>query len=152
MTAPVSWKLVVDCADPHAQADFWSRALGYTVEDHAPLCAQLLSSGAITEDLLLTAGDGRRVWRHAAAVRHPEDPVQDFTGIGLGRRLLFQKVPEPKPGKNRLHMDLHFGPERREAEVARLEALGAKVLHRVSEPGSTHVTLTDPEGNEFCVQ
>lgn len=152
MTTPVPWKLVVDCADPHTQAAFWSQALGYLTEDHAALCAQLLASGTVTEDLLLTTGDGRRVWRHAAAVRHPDDPFQKFTDVGLGRRLLFQKVPEPKQGKNRLHMDLHFGPERREAEVARLEGLGAKVLHRVSEPGSTHVTLADPEGNEFCVQ
>ncbi|MFF0743087.1 VOC family protein [Streptomyces sp. NPDC004111] len=152
MPSPVSWKLVVDCADPHAQAAFWAQALDYVTEDHGPLCEQLLSSGTITEDLLLTAPDGRRVWRHAAAVRHPEDPVQKFTDVGLGRRLLFQLVPEAKQGKNRLHIDLHFGPERRDAEVARLEGLGAKVLNRVSEPGSTHVTLADPEGNEFCVQ
>ncbi|MFI5807604.1 VOC family protein [Streptomyces sp. NPDC051561] len=151
-TPAVGWKLVVDCADPHAQTAFWSQALGYVTEEHGALIDQLLSAGQITEDLTLTTPDGGRAWRALAAVRHPEDPVQDFTGIGLGRRLLFQQVPEPKQGKNRLHIDLHFGPEGRDAAVTRLEGLGAKVLREVQEPGTHHVTMADPEGNEFCVQ
>jgi predicted enzyme related to lactoylglutathione lyase len=72
--------------------------------------------------------------------------------MGRGRRILFQAVPEPKTVKNRLHLDLHAGPERREEEVARLTGLGATVLARIDEPGSRHVTMADPEGNEFCVQ
>jgi hypothetical protein len=54
--------------------------------------------------------------------------------------------------KNRLHLDLHAGAARRDAEVARLRALGATVLAQVREPGTDHVVLADPEGNEFCVQ
>ena len=34
----------------------------------------------------------------------------------------------------------------------RIVALGAHVLYEVDEPGGSHVTLADPEGNEFCVQ
>lgn len=85
-------------------------------------------------------------------MRHPDDPHEEESGTGLGRRLLFQRVPEPKTVKNRLHLDLHAGPERRDAEVARLEKLGAKVLRKVAEPGGTWTVLSDPEGNEFCVQ
>jgi Glyoxalase-like domain len=96
--------------------------------------------------------DGRPAFRTLQAVRDPGDPVQEGTGIGLGRRLLFQQVPEPKTVKNRLHLDVHAGPDRRDAEVARLRELGAEVLREVKEPGTEHVVMTDPEGNEFCVQ
>lgn len=61
-------------------------------------------------------------------------------------------MPEPKTGKNRVHLDLDVGRDRLDAEVARLVTLGATERYRVDEPGSFHVTLTDPEGNEFCVQ
>ncbi|MEV4438795.1 VOC family protein [Streptomyces sp. NPDC049577] len=147
----VHWKLVVDCADPLRLAAFWAAALEYENEDHSALIERLLAAGLVTEDAV-TEADGRKVWRHAAAVRHPEDPVDAATGVGHGRRVLFQAVPEPKQGKNRLHMDLHFGPERRDAEVERLRQLGATVLGTVEEPGSNHVVMADPEGNEFCVQ
>lgn len=147
----VHWKLVVDCADPLRLADFWAAALAYEVEDHSVLIDRLLGFGAI-DDAQWTAVGDRKAWRHAAGVRHPEDPVDASTGVGLGRRVLFQAVAEPKEGKNRLHMDLHFGPERRDAEVGRLEGLGARVLRTVTEHGSSHVTMADPEGNEFCVQ
>jgi hypothetical protein len=43
--------------------------------------------------------------------------------MGLGRRILFQAVPEAKQVKNRLHIDLHAGPEQRDAEVRRLSCL-----------------------------
>jgi len=56
-----------------------------------------------------------------------------------------------KTVKNRLHLDLHAGPDRREAEVARLEGLGAKAEREVAEQGGTWTVMTDPEGNEFCV-
>ncbi|WP_329116224.1 VOC family protein [Streptomyces sp. NBC_01465] len=147
----VEWKLVVDCADPLAIAGFWSQALGYETEDHSALIERLIGVGAIGDEQWYEAG-GHKVWAHAAAVRHPDDPVEEATGTGLGRRILFLKVPEPKQGKNRLHIDLHFGPERRDAEVKRLEGLGASVLRVVEEYGSKHVTMTDPEGNEFDVQ
>jgi catechol 2,3-dioxygenase-like lactoylglutathione lyase family enzyme len=147
----VHWKLVVDCADPAGIAAFWATALGYEVEDHSVLIEKLIGLGAIGDDQW-SEGEGHKVWAHAAGVRHPDDPVDETTGTGLGRRLLFLKVPEPKQGKNRLHIDLHFGPEKREAEVKRLEGLGATVLRVVEEPGGSHVTMADPEGNEFDVQ
>ena len=57
-----------------------------------------------------------------------------------------------KAGKNRLHVDLNVGRDRLDAETERLTALGATVLYRVDEPAGFHVTLQDPEGNEFCMQ
>lgn len=61
-------------------------------------------------------------------------------------------VPEPKSVKNRLHLDLRVGGDRQAAEVARLEALAARVLRHVDDRGSRHVAMADPEGNEFDVQ
>lgn len=148
---PLEWKVVIDAADPHAQAGFWSAALGYEIEDNSPLVERLLGLGAVPEAITTTA-HGRRAWLDLAAVRHPDDPYDEESGTGHGRRLLFPRVPEPKTVKNRLHLDLHAGPDRRDAEVARLEGLGATVLRKVAEPGGTWTVLNDPEGNEFCVQ
>ncbi|MCX4972223.1 VOC family protein [Streptomyces sp. NBC_00620] len=149
--ATLHWKLVIDSADPHSQADFWAAALGYEVEDNSALVEQLLGAGAVPAELTVES-HGRRAFRDLIAVRHPDDPYEEASGTGLGRRLLFQRVPEPKTVKNRLHLDLHAGAERRGAEVARLEGLGASVLRQVKEPGGEWVVMTDPEGNEFCVQ
>ncbi|MEU2062106.1 VOC family protein [Streptomyces sp. NPDC013455] len=149
--APLHWKLVIDAADPHAQADFWAAALHYTAEDNSALVARLLSLGALPGEATVEY-HGRPAFRDLIAVRHPDDPYDPETGTGLGRRLLFQRVPEPKTGKNRLHLDLHPGPERRDDEVARLRALGARVLREVREPGGQWVLMADPEDNEFCVQ
>lgn len=149
--ATLHWKLVIDSADPHAQADFWAAALGYEVEDNSALVERLLGAGAVPAELTVES-HGHRAFRDLIAVRHPDDPYEEASGTGLGRRLLFQRVPEPKTVKNRLHLDLHAGPERREAEVARMEGLGASVLRQVKEPGGEWVVMTDPEGNEFCVQ
>lgn len=148
---PLHWKLVIDAADPHAQADFWAAALGYQVEDNSPLIERLLGLGAVPAEVTVES-HGRKAWRDLAAVRHPDDPHEEESGTGLGRRLLFQRVPEAKSVKNRLHLDLHVGAERRAAEVGRLEGLGASVLRHVKEPGGEWVTMTDPEGNEFDVQ
>ncbi|MGW3654186.1 VOC family protein [Streptomyces sp. NPDC005151] len=145
------WKLVVDATDPHAQADFWAETLGYLVEDNSALIERLLALEAVPEAATVEA-HGRRAFRDLAAVRHPDDPYEEESGTGFGRRLLFQRVPEPKTGKNRLHLDVHAGPEQRDAEAARLEGLGATRLRKVEEPGGTWWLLADPEGNEFCVQ
>ncbi|MFB7528989.1 VOC family protein [Streptomyces sp. NPDC056178] len=145
------WKIVIDASDPHAQAAFWAEALGYLVEDNSTLIERVLGLGAAPEEATVLV-DGRRAWRDLVAVRHPDDPHEEESGTGLGRRLLFQRVPEAKTVKNRLHLDVHAGPGRREAEVKRLEALGATVLHEVEQPGGTWTVLADPEGNEFCVQ
>lgn len=60
-----------------------------------------------------------------------------------------QKVPEPRAGKNRIHLDLRA--DDRPAEVARLTGLGASVLAERSAPGLWWTVLADPQGNEFCV-
>ncbi len=151
MTQPLHWKLVIDAGEPRSQADFWAAALGYELEDHSALIGQLLAAGAVKPEEA-PEWNGRPAFRDYAAVRHPDDPYEERTGTGLGRRLLFQRVPEAKTGKNRLHLDIHSGEGRREEEVARLEALGATVLYRIKEPIGEWVTLADPEGNEFCVQ
>ncbi|MFD9548806.1 VOC family protein [Nocardia salmonicida] len=70
-------------------------------------------------------------------------------GFGQGRYLAFQKVPEAKGAKNRVHID--FQTTARAAEVARLTALGATVLGEHSLPGFGWTVLQDPHGNEFCV-
>ena len=147
---PVHWKVVVDAGDPHAQADFWAAALRYVVEDHSALIGKLLGAGAVPADLTVES-HGRRAWRDLAAVRHPDDPYEAESGTGHGRRLLFQRVPEAKTAKNRLHLDLHPGAGSREEEQARLEGLGARVLRRVEEPSGSWLVMADLEGNEFCL-
>ncbi|MFI6471539.1 VOC family protein [Streptomyces sp. NPDC050516] len=144
------WKLVVDAADPHTQADFWAAALGYVVEDNSVLINRLRSADAIGPEITLEHG-GRIAFRDLVAVRHPDDSYDPESGTGLGRRILFQRVPEPKTAKNRLHIDVHSAPGTREAEVGRLVGLGASVLHQVKEAGGEFTVMTDPEGNEFCV-
>lgn len=64
-----------------------------------------------------------------------------------GPNIWFIRVPEPKSAKNRMHFDLR-APGSMEAEVRRLEALGASVVSRYE----SHVTMRDREGNEFCVE
>ncbi|GAB2974412.1 VOC family protein [Streptomyces pseudoechinosporeus] len=147
---PLHWKIVIDAADPHAQADFWAATLGYEVEDNSVLIERLLGFGAVPPEITVES-HGHKAWRDLVAVRHPEDPYDKESGTGLGRRLLFQRVPEPKTVKNRLHIDVHTEPGQRDAEVARLTDLGATVQREVKEPGGEWVLMTDPEGNEFCV-
>ncbi|MEU9381439.1 VOC family protein [Streptomyces sp. NPDC048279] len=149
--APLHWKLVVDARDPHAQADFWAAALHYLAEDNSALVERLLEQGALPGAATVEY-HGRAAFRDLVGVRHPDDPFDQERGTGLGRRLLFQRVPEGKSGKNRLHIDLHGEAGERAQEVARLEALGATVLRHVSEPAGEWTVMADPEGNEFCVQ
>jgi hypothetical protein len=64
--------------------------------------------------------------------------------------LLFQKVPEGKTVKNRLHIDVNATDRSQEEEVERLVGLGAKRVD-IGQGEQTWVVLADPEGNEFCV-
>jgi hypothetical protein len=64
-----------------------------------------------------------------------------------GPNVWFQRVPEGKTAKNRMHFDLR-APDGIGAEVARLVGLGASVV----TPGPDLTTMADPEGNEFCVE
>ena len=70
-----------------------------------------------------------------------------------GPVLSFQRVPEERAGKNRLHLDLAAPAGGRPAEVARLVELGATVLGERGgdAEGFVWTTLPDPEGNEFCI-
>ena len=74
--------------------------------------------------------------------------VDDPSGVSKG--LFFQRVPEPKVVKNRVHLDLRPTGSMAE-EVRRLEGLGATVQGRVDVEGSFWTVMLDPEGNEFCV-
>jgi len=64
-----------------------------------------------------------------------------------GPNMWFNRVPEPKSAKNRVHFDLR-APGPAADEVARLVALGATVL----QAGDDLTVMADPEGNEFCVE
>jgi len=135
-----------DCADPARLAEFWAAALGYQVQGPPP--------GFETWPRALEAF-GVPPERHndASAVVDPE---------GSGPRVFFQRVPEGKQVKNRVHLDVRAAPglagdERMsalDAEAKRLVALGATRLARF-EPAppldAGHVVLADPEGNEFCL-
>ncbi|GAA3396721.1 VOC family protein [Streptomyces roseoviridis] len=81
----------------------------------------------------------------------PGDPeaLVDTPGGGL----LFIQVPEKKSVKNRIHLDLQPQDRTRDEEVERLLALGATLFDDQRRPdGTGWVVLTDPEGNEFCVE
>ncbi|NUT46762.1 MAG: VOC family protein [Saccharothrix sp.] len=147
---PVSWKLVVDTANAPALADFWAAALEYEVEDPGALIERLLAAGHLGEEAVVEHR-GRRNFRGYAAIRHPEDPFDPVSGVGRGRRLLFQDVPEPKSGKNRLHIDVHSGQGGLDELVARLEGLGATRVREFDRGPAGHWwVMLDPEGNEFC--
>ena len=94
---------------------------------------------------------GKLVFRTAAAIRDPEAALSSQHHPVRGR-MLFQVAPEAKSVKNRVHLDIYFDTEDREAEIERLVGLGARRLWTGSQgPVHTWVTLADPEGNEFCV-
>jgi hypothetical protein len=68
--------------------------------------------------------------------------------------LFFQRVPEPKAVKNRVHLDVRNtsgAPADIDGEVIRLVALGAVKLHGVTDDSGYFVVMQDPEGNEFCI-
>jgi predicted enzyme related to lactoylglutathione lyase len=70
-----------------------------------------------------------------------------------GPNLLFQRVPEPKTAKNRMHLDLGPTERTRDEEVERLLEVGATIYGDHRKPdGTGWVTMADPEGNEFCVE
>lgn len=146
----LSWKLVIDSENASTLADFWAAALGYEVEDPSALVEQLLAAGHIGEEAVVEH-DGRKTFRGYAAIRHPDDPFDATSGVGRGRRLLFQDVPESKSGKNRLHIDVHSEPGGLDQLVTLLEGLGATRVREVDQGPAGHWwIMQDPEGNEFC--
>lgn len=92
-----------------------------------------------------------RFWAAALGSDVDEDSTTDKAFVEAagwgGPNIWFTRVGEPKTAKNRMHFDLR-APAAVDDEVSRLEQLGAAVVHR--HPG--HTIMTDPEGNEFCVE
>jgi predicted enzyme related to lactoylglutathione lyase len=110
--------------------------------------------------ITLDCADAKRVatfWAAALGYETMEEKEGDWMALrpaqGAGPLLGFQQVPEPKVGKNRLHLDLRpAAGVTMEAEVARLEGLGATAVRRVTNgPDKVHMIMQDPESNEFCV-
>ena len=134
-------QVAFDTADPHSQARFWAEALHYEVEEHSALVGQLLDAGQLQPADVIEL-DGRQAFRDVSACRDPQ---------GTRPRLFFQRVPEPKTTKNRVHLDIQVGAERAPSEVERLVDMGATVAWTTADRGPLTTTLRDPEGNEFCV-
>jgi hypothetical protein len=141
----VGVQVVIDCADPAQLAEFWAAALGYKLQDPPPGFA---SWRAVLEANNVPESE----WNSASAVVDPN---------GAGPRFFFQRVPEPKTVKNRVHVDLNVSggfsvplEERKRkshAEAERLQSLGAKQLWINDNWSGYSIVLADPEGNEFCV-
>jgi glyoxalase superfamily protein len=139
-------QVVIDCADPARLAGFWATALGYVEQEPPPGFANW-------QDFLSTQGVPESEWNSANAVVDPDK---------RGPRLFFQRVPEPKTIKNRVHLDLNVGGgqgtpletrrERVDAEAKRLERVGARRVNAMEHRGEYWIVMQDPEGNEFCVQ
>jgi hypothetical protein len=145
-TMAVKVQIVLDCADPDKLARFWAAALGYRLQDPP-------AGFGTWEDFLRAQGVPEPAWNDASAVVDPD---------GVGPRMFFQRVPEPKITKNRMHLDINASgsrdtpPEERaervRATVDRLLAAGASNVEEREQWGDRWVVMRDPEGNEFCVQ
>ncbi len=136
-------QVTFDCAVPERVARFWCEVLGY-VEPPPP-------EGFATWDDF----DRSLPPEHQGSASACTDPA------GAGPRLFFQRVPEGKVVKNRLHLDVRVGiglvGEERlaalEAECARLVALGAARVRLLRADGVNEscLVMQDIEGNEFCL-
>lgn len=139
-------QVTFDCHDPAALAAFWAAAIGYKVQDPP--------AGFDTWDAALEAmGVPEEQRNDASALIDPE---------GAGPRIFLQRVPEAKTAKNRVHLDIRAAPgltgdERMaalERRCAELVAIGASRVarHEPAPPmAGGHIVMTDPEGNEFCL-
>ena len=135
------YQISFDASDPRALGAFWAQALQGYVEQPPP--------------------PGHDSWEaFGEAVGLPADTIDRMYALvdpqGVLPRLLFQKVPEGKESKNRMHLDINvgshddLGPAREHA--ARLVAAGATLVEERRDQMSAWIVLLDPEGNEFCVQ
>jgi predicted enzyme related to lactoylglutathione lyase len=92
-------------------------------------------------------------WSQLIGAPLDADPSEEFASIGLtdgtaGQPgLVFNKVPEGKAAKNRVHLDLVVTAL--DEEVDRALAAGADKIADFDDSGGRWVTLADPEGNEF---
>lgn len=140
-------QITFDCADPAELASFWAEVLGYRIQPPP---------------------DGFDSWDAALATFGvPPEERNSRSAIvpaeGLYPRVFFQRVPEGKAAKNRLHLDVRSAPgltgadrmSALEAEAERVEELGATRAYRVEPDEATmetgFITMHDPEGNEFCL-
>ena len=143
MTTVKQFQVTFDCAVPERVARFWCEVLGYVVPPPPP---------------------GFASWDEFDASLPPEDQGSAYACVdpeGVGPRLFFQRVPEGKVVKNRVHLDVRVGTglvgdERLaalEAECARLIPLGATRVRLLVADGVNESTLVmqDVEGNEFCL-
>ena len=139
-------QVTIDCADPGALAPFWAEALGYRVQEPP-------GNFGSWDEALDAMGVPEERRNDASAVVDPD---------GAGHRLFFQRVPEGKQTKNRVHLDVRAAPgldgEERmaalETECVRLVGLGARRIRRVGpDPplGAGFIVMADPEDNEFCL-
>jgi hypothetical protein len=138
-------QITFDAGDPGALARFWAEVLGYELEPPPP--------GFASWDEALT------VWGIPEERRNDRSALRDPDGAGP--RLFFQRVPEGKTAKNRVHLDVRTAAGMRgEERMAVLEDRCAQLLrlgaHRVRrhEPDNLdagHIVMQDPEGNEFCL-
>ena len=136
-------QVTFDCADPRSLSEFWCEVLGYEIPPPPPGHE---SWDAFRETL------PEHLRNSASACEDPD---------GHGPRVFFQRVPEGKTAKNRVHLDVRAAPglegEERmsalEAESERLVGLGATRLerHEATPMSGGHIILQDPEGNEFCL-
>ena len=122
------YSVVVDCRDVAALSRWWAAALDWRI--------------------IYEAADEVVVVPPVAM-----DPARYNPPLERGPGLIFVPVPEGKTAKNRLHIDLAPSLDAgQEAEVRRLEALGAKRVDVGQDPEKVSwVVMADPEGNEFCV-
>ncbi|MFJ4905000.1 VOC family protein [Streptomyces sp. NPDC093249] len=149
-----AFQVTFDAHDPRALSSFWRDALGYV---HPGPPGVELPEGA----------DPLAAWDDfLARIGVPEDQRNTRSAIedpdGHGPRVFFQRVPEDKAAKNRVHLDVRAAPgltgEARmaalETESERLVGLGATRVRRFDpEPpmSAGFLVMADPEGNEFCL-
>lgn len=147
-------QVTFDAHDPQALSSFWRDALGYVHPGppgvELPEGADPLAAWA---DFLERIGVPKEERNSRSAIEDPD---------GRGPRIFFQQVPEGKTAKNRVHLDVRAAPGLRgeermaalEAACERLVSLGATRVRRYEpEPpmSAGHLVMTDPEGNEFCL-
>jgi catechol 2,3-dioxygenase-like lactoylglutathione lyase family enzyme len=110
--------ITIDCADPQKLSWFWADVFGYPHAEWSPEQRQGFLDQGMTEE---------EFTQRSIA----EDPT------GLGPRFFFQRVPESKVVKNRMHIDIRTFPDRRatheevDAEVERIIGLGATVVEKM---------------------
>ena len=140
-----SFQVVFDCANPAKLAHFWADLLGYKIQDPP-------AGFATWQDFLLANHYPPEKWDAASAIVDPENK---------GARLYFQKVPEGKVVKNRVHLDINISGgfavpmEERKQKVNTFadqsEKSGATKIETREQQGEFWIVMADIEGNEFCV-